>query len=194
MHGTRSCNMLTAIVQSGTAGQYAERRRTIRQTWLQGRHSWEHRVVCRFALAHVPLAYRFNHAFSHAHATELSSLSPTEGELPDAMSQVQLEAEMLAHSDLVFVPLPDSMEGLAERTLLLLAYALDTFAADYFVKVDDDIYVQLPQLQLAAQEWHSAAIGAQTTLHDWCSLALGSHALSELFAGAWHMTIQHAAA
>lgn len=90
---------------------------------------------------------------------------PPDAVADEAFASVQpaLRAEASKYKDLVFLPVPDSAEQRGRRAMLFFEYVWFTYDADYAVKVDTDVYVQLPQLEMALNEWTSKRAGASLT-------------------------------
>lgn len=146
-------------MQSGAADSFTANRTAIRSTWLQQRRAWEAQgVVCRFTVAHGPLARRGTPALA---GSSNASGSPPSDE--DSEAEARLAREAAAHGDLLF--LPHDSASAAAHMLQVLDYTQRAFDADFVIKLDDSALVQLPQLLAALGEWRGGHVGAQPLLH-----------------------------
>jgi hypothetical protein len=146
------------------------RRNAIRKTWLRRRRTWDHAgIVARFVLSHAELAGKADAFFSHLRSDAASEHAATQNvargkSYPQARLQPlrhsDLHSEFLLHEDMVFLPVEEKAATVHLQALALFAYVRDRYDVDYLIKVDDESYVILEQLQRAVQQWHTLAAGA----------------------------------
>lgn len=116
---------------------YMKRRQVLRQTWFPGtmkekvRLEWEKGIVVRFVVGH--------------------SLDPKQEE---AMGQEEAD-----HQDFIRIPIIESYYGLTNKTKNFFVTAAALYDADWYVKVDDDVYLMVERILLAAKQWAKMGAG-----------------------------------
>lgn len=131
-----ACAPLQTAAVSETSAQhnYAARRAAIRHTWLPDCQAQE-RAECRFVIGLVDVR-------------------------GSAESLPELHRELNTHNDILKLPLDDSYRALPRKSLLFFRHVGRHYNARYIVKVDDDVYLQVPRLMAAVQQWSSYEVGA----------------------------------
>lgn len=109
---------------------YEARRRALRASWFPGsqqelaRLEAEQGIVARFVIGHSA----------------------------DTAAEAALAAEEAAHHDFQRLPLTEGYAGLPAKTLLFLRAVTEQYDPQYIVKVDDDVYLRLDRLPVAAAQ------------------------------------------
>ena len=144
------------LVLSGRAN--AARRTAIRQTWGH-EHANVHFIVgsetCGIPAAHRK-PYDCEHAAAGARAIPASDQDAHDRSV--AAEDRALEKEAATHGDLVIVPgLQDTYRGLPAKLKRAYRWALLHTNARWFLKIDDDSYVRVQQIETQAAAWADTA-------------------------------------
>ncbi|KAI8103077.1 hypothetical protein M9434_005862 [Picochlorum sp. BPE23] len=129
----------SGVTSSGmekTDYDYADRRSTIRHTWLRTKDAAfqkklaDHGIVVKFVMGHAL----------------------------DEASEEALVRESRMHGDLLRLDLSETYANLAEKSHAFFKVVMSLYDPTYIVKVDDDVYFKLSRLPSIVQHWTS--IGA----------------------------------
>ena len=129
----------SGVTSSGmekTDYDYADRRSTIRDTWLRTKDEAfqkklaDHGIVVKFVMGHAL----------------------------DEASEEALVRESRIHGDLLRLDLKESYDNLAEKSHAFFKAVMASYDPSYIIKVDDDVYFKLSRLPSIVQHWTS--IGA----------------------------------
>ncbi|KAK9831532.1 hypothetical protein WJX81_006529 [Elliptochloris bilobata] len=122
----------TGFMRPGASGRYdyAKRRAALRSTWFPGS------AAGMAAVDAGGLALRF-----------------VVGHSADAAQEAALAAEEKEHGDFFRLDLQEAYLDLAHKTLAFLRAVTAAFDADFIVKVDDDVYLRIDLIPLAARQW-----------------------------------------
>jgi hypothetical protein len=147
------------LVLSGRAN--AARRTAIRQTWGH-EHANVHFIVGGETCG-IPTAHRKPYNCEHANSTNSSApaIPASDQDAHDrsiAAEDRALELEAATHGDLVIMPgLEDSYRGLPAKLKRAYRWALLHTNARWFLKIDDDSYVRVQQIETQAAAWADTA-------------------------------------
>ncbi|GMH38226.1 hypothetical protein BSKO_06110 [Bryopsis sp. KO-2023] len=116
---------------------YKKRRKALRETWFPGtkeerdRLEKEKGIVVRFVVGH--------------------SADPKQEEV--------MGEEEKANEDFIRIPLTESYYGLTNKTKNFFTTAAALYDAEWYVKVDDDVYLMVERILLAAKQWAKMGAG-----------------------------------
>lgn len=75
------------------------------------------------------------------------------GHTRDEIKTEELHREIEAHGGFLRLPMLESYSSLTLKTYLYFKMVMFSYEVDYILKIDDDVYLQLPRVPAVVQQW-----------------------------------------
>ena len=115
---------------------YEDRRRVIRETWFRSGDQ-----TFMDSLAEAGIVVKF-----------------VMGQANDEASQAMLIIEEHKHKDIMMLDVAEDYHNLVTKSREFFRKVMTSYSPKYVVKVDDDVYLQLPRLSAAVKQWDSMQV------------------------------------
>lgn len=120
----------------GADYNYEDRRKVIRETWFRS-----HDQTFMDSLEEAGIVVKF-----------------VIGEAADRISQAMIRSEQEKHQDIMTLDVKEDYHNLVTKSREFFRNVLASYAPKYIMKVDDDVYLQLPRLSAAVKQWDSMLV------------------------------------
>ncbi len=122
--------------ESGDDYNYQDRRAVIRETWFRSSDR-----VFMDQLDEAGIVVKF-----------------VIGQGPSKVSQTMIELEDQEHKDIMMLDVKEDYRNLVTKSREFFKKVMAAYSPKYIVKVDDDVYLQLPRLSAAVKQWESMRV------------------------------------